>query len=569
MRLKIEHFFIVSILILSFSLRFYKLGLIPDGFAFDEAALGYNAWSLILTGRDEWGEFLPLTLRSFDDYKPAVYSYLATPSVLAFGLTEFATRFPAAVFGSLLPIAVFFLIKKLSKNKRLAFLIALVIAISPWHIEVSRTAIEAGVALSLTITAFLALLERKKAWRFLGLGLLIVTLFTYHSARLIVPPIAIAGVLLGLFTKKKRDKNKKSLLFFLVGLFIFGLFLSFTGSSGRFQQISIFNDQGAYLKRHEAIREDGYGAALLESRLFHNKPLSWAQSFAESYLSNTSLEYLFLGGAQPPRVTIPETGQFLLIFLPFFLIGIFASFRSWKKLDQWFIFWLLLAPLPAALTYAEIPHSYRTIFLMIPVAYFIALGLQFSLDFAKSRSKYLFFVFLFVLSLGITFNTAKAWHQYSLHQQVHEPWYRQYGYKQLITRLDELSNENSRIIMTNRTYEPYIYVLFYKEISPRTYQAQEQKRLAHKDIEAGEDSWQLFNYTFSEQPCPHGAIEEIQKDDIFVVIPECETPEEFERVEEIEFRDGRPAFALERLVPPRHPELACQGDMPWFQDLTD
>ncbi|MBI3282756.1 hypothetical protein HYZ70_01635, partial [Candidatus Curtissbacteria bacterium] len=89
------------ILILAAFLRFYQLGQNPPSLDWDETAHGYNAYSILKTGRDEYGYKLPLSFRSFDDYKPPIYTYLVVPSVAIFGLSDFAVRFPSAVLGVL------------------------------------------------------------------------------------------------------------------------------------------------------------------------------------------------------------------------------------------------------------------------------------------------------------------------------------------------------------------------------------------------------------------------------------------------------------------------------------
>ena len=83
MRIRKVFFFIV---LLAIFLRFYQLGKNPPHLNWDEAALGYNAYSLLSTGRDEYGKSFPLSFRSFDDYKPPLYVYLTIPSVAVFGL---------------------------------------------------------------------------------------------------------------------------------------------------------------------------------------------------------------------------------------------------------------------------------------------------------------------------------------------------------------------------------------------------------------------------------------------------------------------------------------------------
>src|SRR3989344_1369248 len=94
-------FFLAIIFLFALALRTVNLGDHPSGLTWDEAGLGYNAYSILKTGRDEFGTFLPIVFKSFGDYKPGIYVYLTVPSVAIFGLTEFAVRFPSALFGAL------------------------------------------------------------------------------------------------------------------------------------------------------------------------------------------------------------------------------------------------------------------------------------------------------------------------------------------------------------------------------------------------------------------------------------------------------------------------------------
>ena len=537
---------LLLIILLSFFLRFYKLESLPQAFFTDEAALGYNGWSLMTTMKDEYGKFLPLTLRSFDDYKPAIYSYLTIPFIAVSGLTQASSRAPAALFGALLPIFIYLLIKRINKNETLAIISSLVVILTPWHIEISRTAIEAGVALSLTIFA-LWMFASKKAIP--GLIALLVTLFTYHTARIIAPIIILGALFFKVF---KLSKITKISLFTIT---IFGILLSITSSSSRFNQISIFSDQESKLLREEAIREDGgpIKTSLLTTRILHNKPLSAIQAFSKSYITNTSLSYLFLGGAQPPRVTIPETGQFLLLFLPFFILGLAANVRKLTSFNKWLLFWLLFAPIPASLTTAEIPHTYRTLFMLPPIAIFISQGILTSVAFfanlklpIKIKKNFLPIIFSVCLFIATSLNFYKCWHQYSVHQQVHQPWYRQYGYQDLIKYLNTIPNVDN-IMITNRENEPYMMVLFYNQIKPNIYQNLPQKRLGHGSIEEGKETWQMFNYTFSENRCPYN-LKDKNENNYYVVMFTCELPSGFKRVKTINFLDGNPEFHIDRPI---------------------
>src|SRR5579872_6857837 len=92
---------LVLIVFIACLLRFWQLGNTPSSPDWDEVALGYNAYSISETGRDEYGAFLPVVMRSFNDYKPALYSYLIIPVIKTFGLSVFSIRVPSALFGVL------------------------------------------------------------------------------------------------------------------------------------------------------------------------------------------------------------------------------------------------------------------------------------------------------------------------------------------------------------------------------------------------------------------------------------------------------------------------------------
>src|SRR5579872_100475 len=150
---------LILIVLLAGFLRFYKLGQIPPSLDWDETAHGYNAYSLLKTGRDEYGYFLPLSIRSFDDYKPPLYTYMVVPSVAVFGLDDFAVRFPSAALGTLAVLFTYLMVYELFKRKDLALTSALFLAISPWHIQFSRVAFETNTAILWTVMGTWAFLK--------------------------------------------------------------------------------------------------------------------------------------------------------------------------------------------------------------------------------------------------------------------------------------------------------------------------------------------------------------------------------------------------------------------------
>src|SRR3990167_9704477 len=148
---------LISIIVIAVIFCFVNLANVPVGFNDDEAAFGYNAYSILKTGKDEWGRFLPFPVfESFGDWKLIGYLYPVVVSQAMFGENEFATRLPSAIFGVLTVFSTYLLTKKLFEKSFLRFTIydlrftvaplaALLLAISPWHIAASRNAFESDI----------------------------------------------------------------------------------------------------------------------------------------------------------------------------------------------------------------------------------------------------------------------------------------------------------------------------------------------------------------------------------------------------------------------------------------
>src|SRR4030066_552491 len=153
---------LLVIIIISAILRLWNLGGNPPGLTPDEAALGYNAYSILKTGRDEYGQILPVVFKSFGDYKPGLYVYLTVPSVAIFGLNELAVRIPSALAGIASVWLFFQLSCLLFKKKLLALFISFALAMSPWAMHFSRGGWEANLALFLVLLGLLSFLKAEK-----------------------------------------------------------------------------------------------------------------------------------------------------------------------------------------------------------------------------------------------------------------------------------------------------------------------------------------------------------------------------------------------------------------------
>src|SRR3989304_4031003 len=205
-----KKYFLGAVFLLACFLRFYHLGSYPALNA-DEAAIGYNAYSLIQTGRDEHGNFWPIHFQSFNDYKPGFYFYLVVPFVKMLGLNEWAVRIPGAALGVGTVIVLYLLVRELFKSEKLALASALFLSISPWHIHFSRGGWEVNVAtffITLGLWLFLKALKNPRYYLLSTLSF-VLSLYTYHATRVVVPPLVIG---LGFVYRKEIRPNIKSFI---------------------------------------------------------------------------------------------------------------------------------------------------------------------------------------------------------------------------------------------------------------------------------------------------------------------------------------------------------------------
>src|SRR3989344_8999886 len=127
-------------------LRFYKLDKYPIQLNHDEISQLYDSASIVETGKDIYGNFLPLAFPSTGDFKVGHYIYISLIPYFIFGIKEFMIRIPSAFFGTLEILAVFLFINQLTKNYKLSLLSVVLVAITPSEIFYSRKSFESVIS---------------------------------------------------------------------------------------------------------------------------------------------------------------------------------------------------------------------------------------------------------------------------------------------------------------------------------------------------------------------------------------------------------------------------------------
>ncbi len=351
------------------------------GFNADEASFGYDAYSILKTGKDQWGNTFPLVLKSFGDYKSPIFSYLTIPSIAVFGLSVFATRLPNVIIGTLAVFAVYLLVLEIGKlkishslkigNWKLAIAASFLLAVNPWSVMMSRGAFEANLItlfLPLGIYFFLRAQENSKyyVWSSVFFG---INLFTYHSAKFITP-IVLVGLIL-IFRKSianiKFNKILPSLVMFLVffGALVYSLTI---GGATRMVERSI--TQGALIQgfdeRMEAL---SHGSNPIVAKILHNKYQVMVSRFIFNYFQYYSPKFLINDGAGDGSYgMIPGVGvvNMVEIVLFFGIIPLLFIEKKYKNVLLVVLAWLAITPVPAALA-TGIGYSGNRAEGMIPV----------------------------------------------------------------------------------------------------------------------------------------------------------------------------------------------------------
>lgn len=458
---------LACIIFVSVFLRFYNLGQNPPSLTWDEVAWGYNAYSLGIDGRDEFGRFMPFDyLESFGDFKPPVYAYLDILPIKIFGLNEFAVRFPSAFFGTLTVLITFFLVKRIfgSNSTNLALISSLFLAISPWHINLSRAAFEANVATFFIISGvwFFLLGVQKKGWFLVGSGILFtLSLYTFNTARVVSPLLLIT---LAIGCRKELLRQKKEMFYaIIVGIVMVAPILKFFTSPQanlRFREVNIFSDIEVVKRVNQDIEND---KEMFWSKIIHNRRFAYTAEYIKHYFDNFDPSFLFARGDGNPKFSTREVGQLYMWELPFLVIGALYLFR--EKRGYWWIvpLWLVLGIIPAA-TARETPHALRIETTIPTFQVLVAYGLFVVLKKVRTTQ---FRNVVFVLgSFIIFFNSFYYVYDY---YNYYPPYYSgewQYGYNESIQYVKSVEKNYDKILVTTGLGRPYVYYLFYMQVDP-------------------------------------------------------------------------------------------------------
>lgn len=321
---------IIAILLLAAALRFVDLERVPPGLNVDEALHAYEAFSIMRTGRDEWGRVFPVTFRAFNDFRRPLAIYSAVPFIAIYGLTVYAIRAMAAFWGWLAVVLTYRLGSDLF-GQRVGLASALLLTLSSWHVGFSRLGVEASGPLLPALLAGLICgwrwyrTRRRHTLVLAGL-FFALALYAYTIAQALVP-LLLGAIALVFWKPLRRDLRGAATAIVTMAVVAAPLVVAIATNPvtwNRLDAISVFADPDV----------NGWRLTLEQ----------WVGHFAP--------RYLFLAGDASIIHHIQGYGQLYwveMLLVPLGLVGMFHHNRD-ARAGLLILLWIGIAAVPAALT---------------------------------------------------------------------------------------------------------------------------------------------------------------------------------------------------------------------------
>ncbi|BCX14753.1 MAG: hypothetical protein KatS3mg088_436 [Patescibacteria group bacterium] len=538
---------LILIIIISFFLRFYKVTEVPPSLNWDEVSIGYNAYSILKTGKDEWNEFLPLHFKSYGEYKLPAQIYFSIPAIAIFGLNDFSVRITPVVYGTLTIIFLYFLALEVSKSKAIALISSFFLAVSPWHIQLTRASFESSFALMWVILGMIYLVKGFKKRKFFIFSALFfaLSMYTYNSARGFVPIFILTLIPFYLrdFLREKRASLFSGFLFLILILPIFN-FLLFGEGEARYKLVSV-TDEAGLIPRIEEKRNFSNLPPFLK-RLFYNRYTFISYYIARNYLAHFTPDFLFINGAGHKQHHPQGIGQLYWIQAPFLLLGFYLLFKNKNKYRWILILWLLTAFIPVSLTRDSIPHALRTLNAAPVYQIVTAIGIYYSFFylFKKDLTTYYFLLATIVFVFLYQFIKYQIYFYKQYPVLYSRDW--QYGNKEAVYFIKEHYHDYDLIVFTREYGEPHMFTLFYLNYPPEKFQ--NDKNLVRFETFDWVRVLRFDKFYFPDLGDEGTKVEYIRKEFpnkkiLFIATP-SETPSGQEILYSIDFLNGSRAFNI-------------------------
>ena len=463
---------LIALIVTGFLIRTVAIGTNPVSLYWDEASIGYEAYSVGQTGQDMHGNsWLQAIFPAYGDFKAPVYIWLTSLTEKIWGPAPLAVRLPSAILGTLTIYTLFLIATHLSGQSVTGLFSAAALTFLPWHIQFSREGFEANAAVFfVSLCLYFALKSgREFDWRKNTLSSLfgLMAVYTYFSARIVVPLMIILTFIW--FGKSIRQAAANLVLW--AGIFIFGcipLYLSPYAAAAnqiRLSADNITQNQAGILYSNALSASDSFS---WYGKLLHHRYIYLTKELIGNMASHFNADYLFFTGDSNQRHSAGITGLMLPMILPIFILGFLAVVKQGKIGLYLFGLWLIFL-LPASVP-REVPHALRSLNAVIPMSIILGLGASGLMHWSRGnkRQKIVLTVYGALLAVNFFVYTAYLHQQYPAKSNL--AW--QDGYPQLAGYIaDQNDRHDYDYIVVTPGDRLFLYVLFYGHYQPESLQA--------------------------------------------------------------------------------------------------
>lgn len=468
---KLKWLLLGLIVVLAFLLRIYKVIQVPPSLNWDEVSIGYNAYSILKTGKDEWGKFLPFHFKSYGEYKLPAQIYASIPGIAIFGLNELGVRITPVIYGTLTVLFVFFLVNELFGNSWISLLSSFFLAVSPWHIHLTRASFESSFSVFWVVLGIWLFVKgfKKPVWWIFSMVPFAISVYTYNSARVFTPLFlfAVAIIFFRNFWQHRKEAILSAVAFIVLMIPLVPFILS-GEAVARYKLVSITNDKGLVPRIEE--RRNLSKLPKLLTRLIHNRVTYVSFYFARNYIEHFSPQFLFISGAGHKQHHVQNIGELYAIQAPFLLIGLYYLFKRKEKFRWLIIGWVLIAFIPVSTTNDSIPNALRTLIAAPPYQILTAMGiyeLYVRLKKKNVKGRNLLWVAATLILMASFLSYLNNY--YNIYPKLYSrDW--QYGNKQVISFIKNHYSEYDLIVFSRTYGEPHMFTLFYLNWDPAKYQ---------------------------------------------------------------------------------------------------
>lgn len=459
---------LITIIALASILRLWMLNSIPVAMSDDEIRFVYTSYSIAHSGKDAFGNFLPLVFKmdGANTYGQ-VPIYLSSLFFLFLDLNPLTGRLPYALSGIISIVLFYFILKKMLDNRAVALISSFVLSVSVWHIQLSRVALETDITLLLYLIAITIFLYAKKQTKLIitSMVFFFLAFYSYAALKVVFLPLLIILILY-----KFKDLSKKQLLIILTTIILaFGSFAYLSKTQGASSYSSkegapfFFQDKEQTALSVELERRFSNEPPVIK-KIYHNKFTYWTRIFSSNYLHAFSPDYLFLSQEANGIYSIWGRGELYIFELPLIFIGFLWLFFKKRKESLFIVCLLLISPLPSALGTTNPTWTSRSSFMVFWICVFIGAGIYALVTLRKE--KIFRYVAIFIIGILYLYGVVGYVSQYYYDWSRTNAKYFSKSTKDLVYLINNYKKEGKTVMISGGTVNTFMHYAFYNKVDP-------------------------------------------------------------------------------------------------------